>query len=86
MFKVCKAKFDNIEHFDFTVCHQVFVANPSKAKPILDILLKNKDKLIDFLSKFHTDRTGGSANLHLMQINFVHFSQRMSSLMMKKPT
>jgi len=36
----------------------VFVANPSKAKPILDILLKNKDKLIDFLSKFHTDRTG----------------------------
>lgn len=36
----------------------MFVANPSKAKPILDILLKNKDKLIDFLSKFHTDRTG----------------------------
>ena len=36
----------------------MFVANPTKAKPILDILLKNKDKLIDFLSKFHTDRTG----------------------------
>ena len=40
----------------FTI--KVFVANPTKAKPILDILLKNKDKLIDFLSKFHTDRTG----------------------------
>lgn len=38
---------------------QVFVANPGKTKPIQDILLKNKDKLVDFLSRFHTDRTGG---------------------------
>lgn len=37
---------------------QVFVANPGKTKPIQDILLKNKDKLVDFLSRFHTDRTG----------------------------
>ena len=36
---------------------QVFVANPNKPKPILDILLRNQDKLIDFLSKFHNDRT-----------------------------
>lgn len=36
---------------------QVFVANPNKPKPILDILLRNKDKLVDFLSKFHTDRS-----------------------------
>ncbi|KAH7965078.1 hypothetical protein HPB49_003291 [Dermacentor silvarum] len=35
----------------------VFVANPNKPKPILDILLRNKDKLVDFLSKFHTDRS-----------------------------
>ncbi len=38
---------------------QVFVANPSKTKPIQDILLKNKDKLVDFLTRFHADRTGG---------------------------
>ena len=36
---------------------QVFVANPNKSQPILDILLKNKEKLVEFLSKFHTDRT-----------------------------
>lgn len=36
---------------------QVFVANPNKPKPILDILLRNKDKLVDFLTKFHTDRS-----------------------------
>ena len=38
-------------------CLQVFVANPNKPKPILDILLRNQDKLVDFLSKFHTDRS-----------------------------
>ena len=38
------------------VC-QVFVANPNKPKAILDILLRNKDKLVDFLTKFHTDRS-----------------------------
>lgn len=36
---------------------QVFVANPNKPKPILDILLRNKDKLVEFLTKFHTDRS-----------------------------
>ena len=51
---------------------QVFVANPTKTKPILDILLKNKDKvgvvwqggvarcddlqMLDYLGKFHNDR------------------------------
>jgi hypothetical protein len=34
------------------------VANPNKTKSTQDILLKNKDKLVEFLSKFHTDRTG----------------------------
>jgi len=33
------------------------VANPNKPKPILDILLRNQDKLVDFLSKFHNDRS-----------------------------
>lgn len=33
------------------------MANPNKPKPILDILLRNQEKLIDFLTKFHTDRS-----------------------------
>lgn len=37
-------------------CVQVFVANPNKTQPILDILLKNQTKLIEFLSKFQNDR------------------------------
>jgi calcium binding protein 39 len=36
---------------------KVFVANPNKPKPILDILLRNQEKLVDFLTKFHTDRS-----------------------------
>lgn len=38
-------------------CSQVFVANPNKTQPIIDILLKNQTKLIDFLSNFQKDRT-----------------------------
>jgi calcium binding protein 39 len=33
------------------------VANPTKPKAISDILLRNREKLIDFLTTFHTDRT-----------------------------
>ena len=33
------------------------MANPNKLKPILEILLRNKEKLVDFLTKFHTDRS-----------------------------
>lgn len=35
----------------------MFVANPNKPKPITDILLRNKEKLIEFLSNFHSDRS-----------------------------
>lgn len=35
---------------------KIFVANPSKPKPIVDILLRNQEKLIEFLSAFHADR------------------------------
>ncbi len=35
----------------------MFVANPSKTQPVLDILLKNQSKLVDFLSQFQTDRS-----------------------------
>lgn len=34
----------------------MFVANPNKTQPIIDILLKNQTKLIDFLSNFQKDR------------------------------
>ncbi len=36
---------------------QIFVANPTKPKAISDILLRNREKLIEFLTTFHTDRT-----------------------------
>jgi calcium binding protein 39 len=36
---------------------QVFVANPNKPKPILEILLRNREKLVEFLTKFHSERT-----------------------------
>lgn len=35
---------------------KVFVANPNKTQPVLDILLKNQTKLVEFLSHFQTDR------------------------------
>jgi len=35
---------------------KIFVANPNKAKPIVEILTRNKDRLIDFLRKFQTDK------------------------------
>lgn len=35
----------------------MFVANPNKPKPITDILLRNKEKLIEFLTAFHSDRS-----------------------------
>lgn len=33
------------------------MANPNKPRPILDILLRNKEKLVDFLTRFHTERS-----------------------------
>lgn len=37
---------------------KIFVANPNKTQAIRDILIKNKEKLVEFLENFHTDRTG----------------------------
>lgn len=48
---------NNFRYFVIVVVTQVFVANPNKPKPILDILLRNQEKLIDFLTRFHTDRS-----------------------------
>jgi len=50
---------DSSRNIQFEAFHvfKVFVANPNKTQPILDILVKNKDKLVEFLLNFHTDRT-----------------------------
>ena len=56
MMNMLKEKSRNIQFEAFHV-FKVFVANPNKPKPILDILVRNREKLIDFLTKFNTDRT-----------------------------
>ena len=55
MMTMLKDRSRNIQFEAFHV-FKVFVANPNKPKPILDILLRNKEKLVDFLTKFQTDR------------------------------
>lgn len=49
---------DRSRNIQFEAFHvfKVFVANPNKPRPILDILLRNKDKLVEFLTAFQTDR------------------------------
>ncbi|KAJ3056826.1 mo25 protein [Rhizophlyctis rosea] len=56
MMNLLRDKSKNIQFEAFHV-FKVFVANPNKAKPISEILQKNKDKLISFLSAFHNDRS-----------------------------
>ncbi|KAG2216506.1 hypothetical protein INT45_013084 [Circinella minor] len=49
---------DRSRNIQFEAFHvfKVFVANPNKNKPILDILIKNQEKLVVFLNNFHNDR------------------------------
>uniref|UniRef100_A0A671MNY9 Calcium binding protein 39-like n=1 Tax=Sinocyclocheilus anshuiensis TaxID=1608454 RepID=A0A671MNY9_9TELE len=56
MMNLLRDKSPNIQFEAFHV-FKVFVANPNKTQPIVDILLKNQTKLIDFLSNFQKDRT-----------------------------
>lgn len=35
---------------------QVFVANPNKSRQVIDILSSNRDKLLKYLSDFHSDK------------------------------
>merc|ERR1712110_825827 len=56
MMNLLKERARNIQFEAFHV-FKVFVANPNKPEPILDILLRNREKLIDFLSHFHNDRS-----------------------------
>jgi len=55
MMNLLRDKSKNIQFEAFHV-FKVFVANPNKAPPILDILVNNKDKLITFLDLFHNDK------------------------------
>lgn len=55
MMNMLREKSRNIQFEAFHV-FKVFVANPNKPKPITDILLRNKEKLIEFLLNFHSDR------------------------------
>merc|ERR1711982_254832 len=55
MMNMLKEKARNIQFEAFHV-FKVFVANPNKPKPILVILLKNKQRLIPFLTAFQKDR------------------------------
>eukprot|EP01120_Amphizonella_sp_Union-15-10_P006568 TRINITY_DN2128_c0_g1_i2.p1 TRINITY_DN2128_c0_g1~~TRINITY_DN2128_c0_g1_i2.p1 ORF type:complete len:371 (+),score=61.06 TRINITY_DN2128_c0_g1_i2:40-1113(+) len=49
---------DRSRSIQFEAFHvfKVFVANPNKPAPILNILIKNKAKLIKFLANFHNDK------------------------------
>jgi len=40
------------------ISSKVFVANPKKSKAVSDILIKNREKLLEFLPKFHAERRG----------------------------
>jgi len=53
-----KLLIDKSKSIQFEAFHvfKVFVANPNKPQAILHILSKNKDKLVSFLSNFHTDK------------------------------
>ncbi|KAI8641531.1 Mo25-like protein [Parasitella parasitica] len=55
MMNLLRDKSKNIQFEAFHV-FKVFVANPHKTKQIVDILLKNQEKLIHFLGNFHNDR------------------------------
>eukprot|EP00043_Microstomoeca_roanoka_P019476 m.219586 g.219586 ORF g.219586 m.219586 type:complete len:316 (+) comp17003_c0_seq1:219-1166(+) len=55
MMQLLRNQSRNIQFEAFHV-FKVFVANPNKTQPIIDILLKNKEKLIKFLTNFHNDR------------------------------
>ncbi|XP_006030251.1 PREDICTED: calcium-binding protein 39-like isoform X2 [Gavialis gangeticus] len=56
MMNLLRDKSPNIQFEAFHV-FKVFVASPNKTQPIVEILLKNQPKLIEFLSSFQKERT-----------------------------
>lgn len=55
MMNLLRAASKTIQFETFHV-FKVFVANPNKTEPVLEILLANKSKLIDFLQKFKSEK------------------------------
>ena len=49
---------DSSKSIQFEAFHvfKVFVANPNKTRPVTEVLLNNKDKLLDYLETFQSDR------------------------------
>lgn len=56
MMNMLRESSRNIQFEAFHV-FKVFVANPDKPRAIQEILLRNRDRLVEFLTKFHTDRS-----------------------------
>jgi len=56
MMNMLREKSRSIQFEAFHV-FKVFVANPNKPRPIADILIRNKERLVEFLTKFQTERT-----------------------------
>jgi len=56
MMNMLREKSKNIQFEAFHV-FKVFVANPNKQDAIRSILLRNQDKLVEFLTNFHNDRS-----------------------------
>jgi len=56
MMNMLRESSRNIQFEAFHV-FKVFVANPDKPRAIQEILLRNRERLVEFLSKFHTDRS-----------------------------
>jgi calcium binding protein 39 len=48
----------NTKAIQFEAFHvfKIFVANPKKSKPVVEILVRNRKKLIEFLKKFQKDK------------------------------
>jgi len=61
MMMLLRDKSRNIQFEAFHV-FKVFVANPNKPPAILNILVKNKDKLTAFLANFHNDKEDDQFN------------------------
>jgi len=55
MMTLFRDKSRSIQYEAFHV-FKVFVANPNKPQPILEILVQNKEKLKEFLGDFHNDK------------------------------
>jgi len=55
---------DKSRSIQFEAFHvfKVFVANPNKPAAILNILVKNKEKLVSFLNSFHNDKDDDQFN------------------------